>query len=862
MLKAILLKTEYLTNPLGIDIVRPEFAWNLVGDSKKQTAYEIIAAHTKEELDKASYVWSSGKVSSASMTHVPYGADVRSRERIYWKVRVWDEHDVAGEWSETAFFEMGLLERQDWKAEWICGDYEPKPGERYPVDEFSKTFQIPAFVKARMYITACGIYETSLNGMKVGDMVLTPGVTSYEKRIQYQVYDITKQLQSGVNRWDISLGDGWFRGKQGVFGATNVFGTQTCALGQIEITGTDGTTTYIGTDGSFRWSNDGPVRFNDMKDGETIVAALSPSYKGQARVTEWETLLCCSNNVPVKEKETFKPTVLLTPDGSTVLDFGQVIAGYPQFSIQGKQGHTVVLTMGEMLDSEGNFTLSNVVQEYDYAPDYCDDSRFQTIIYSCGSEARETWKPKFCIQGFRYVKLDNWPEPVQADHFTAIAVYSDMEQTGQFSCSSPYLEKLVNNTLWSMKGNFLDVPTDCPTRERAAWTGDAQLFFHAGRYFMDFTAFFRKWMQDVFDDQAADGKVYNIVPRVAPHGEGFDYVEGSSGWIDAGILIPYRYWKTYGDLKQLANWYEPMTKLADFMINRMGDTSDPDLDQKLEPSEHRQYIVTTGFHFGEWNEPDREELVSGLPKYEEATAYLAYSLNCLSQISDALGKQKDASKYFKVSERAKAAYQYYFVKNGTISTNKMAKLVRPLALDLLDQDMRKNVEHELISLVREREHHVGTGFLSTPFILKALSDAGYVDDAYQMLEKEDYPSWIYQIKQGATTIWENWNGEASRNHYSNGAVCDWIFNTVCGINLAGENQFLISPQPGGSLTEAYLTYQSIYGKVSCSWRKESAHYVYWIEIPAGCQAEINIQGVEPQVVEAGKHCFKPSVQAL
>lgn len=862
MLKAILLKTEYLRNPVGIDMIHPEFGWNLEGDSKRQTAYEIKAAHTEDELNTGVCVWESGKVSSASMTHIPYGATLHSRERIYWKVRIWDEHDTVGEWSETAFFEMGLLERADWKGKWISGDYEPKPGERYPVDLFRKTFHVPAFVKARMYITACGLYETSLNGVKVGDLVLTPGLTSYEKRVQYQVYDITEQLHSGENLWNISLGDGWFRGKLGVFGATNVFGTRTCVLAQIEITDTDGNITYIATDGSFSWCNDGPVRFNDMKDGETIDAAAVPSYQGQARETEWDAVLCCSNNVPVKEKEVLRPTVLTTPDGSTVLDFKQVIAGYPEFSIQGTKGHTVVLTMGEMLDEEGNFTLSNLVQEHEFAPEYCDDSRFQTIVYSCGSEHRETWKPKFCIQGFRYVKLDNWSETVKAEHFKAIAVYSDMEVTGEFTCSSPDLEQLVNNTLWSMKGNFLDVPTDCPTRERAAWTGDAQLFFNAGRYFMDFSAFFRKWMQDVFDDQAPDGKIYNIVPRVAPHGEQFDYVEGSSGWIDAGILIPYRYWKTYGDLRMPARWYASMKRLADFMISRMGDTSDPDLDQKLEPSDHRKYIVTTGFHFGEWNEPGVDMTAVTLPKFEEATAYLVYSLNCFSEMAEALGELEDAKQYREISQRAKEAYQYYFVEQGTIVSTKMAKFVRPLALDLLDSDMKKNVEQGLIQLVREREHHVGTGFLSTPFLLEVISEAGYLDDAYQMLEKEDYPSWLFEVKQGATTIWENWNGDSSRNHYSNGAVCEWIFNTVCGIRLAGENRFVISPQPGGSLTEAAFTYQSIYGKVSCSWRKEGNRYTYQIDVPAGCQAQINIPGMERANVQAGKHDFEVLEKSL
>ena len=856
MLKATNLKTEYLKNPIGIDIRKPKFGWNLEGDSKKQTAYALKAAHSEEELENDNCFWESGKVDSDSITHICYGAAVCSRERIYWKVRIWDEKSTVGDWSETAFFEMGLLEAQDWKAKWVCGDYEPKMGERYPVDEFRKSFKITDFSKARLYITACGLYETKLNGEKVGNQILTPGCTSYDKRVQYQVFDIREQLQCGENVWDISLGDGWFRGKLGVFGATNVFGNRTSVIAQIELTKEDGTIEYIITDDSHSWCNDGSIRFSDMKDGETVDASCKPSYQGKAYITDWKGKLCCSNNVPVREKETFTPVVITTTDGSSVLDFGQNIAGYVEFSIKGSKGHTAKMIMGEMLDEEGNFTLSNLVKVFDFAPEYCDDSRFQTYLYTCGSEMREHWKPKFCAQGFRYVKLENWPEKIMPKNFKAIAVYSEMEETAVFSCSSKDIEQLVKNTLWSMKGNYLDVPTDCPTRERAAWSGDAQLFFDTGCYFMDFTAFFRKWMQDMFDDQAPDGKVYNIVPRVAAH-EGMSLnVEGSSGWTDAGVLIPFRYWQHYDDVELLKMWFEPMKKLVDFMAARMGDASDPDLDKKLPPSEYRKYIVTTGFHFGEWNEPNMDGTnLLELPKYEEATAYLIYSLKCFAQIAKIIGKSKDAEKYLAISENAKKAYQYYFTENNCITSSRMCKYVRPLALDLLDDNTKKNVEKELIKMVREDGHHIGTGFLSTPFILKVLSDAGYLEDAYQMLENDDYPSWIYEIRQGATTVWENWNGDASRNHYSNGAACDWIFNTICGISIKAKNRFLIAPKPGGSLTEASLLYRSIYGEVSCSWKKDEQYYIYRIHVPAGCDAEIVLKGMGKMLVTAGDYIY-------
>lgn len=862
MLKAMKLRTEYLKNPLGIDIIRPRLGWNLEGDSKKQTAFEIRAAHSEEELKKEILVWESGKIVSFSMQHHEYGAELRSREQVYWQVRVWDEEDRAGDWSDAAAFEMGLLKRTDWKAQWISGDYEARTDQRYPADEFRKVFEIKKteeIVKARLYITACGIYESHLNGFRVGNQVLTPGLTSYDTRNHYQVYDVTELLQSGNNTWDISLGDGWFRGKMGAFGASYVYGDTTCVLGQLEIVLKDGITKTIITDENFTWSNDGPVQFNDMKDGESIIGERIPSYSGKAKVTEWKSILCCSNCVPVMEQEKFYPEIRMTPDGSTVLDFGQNLAGYMAFSVQGSKGCTVKMQMGEMLDEEGNFTVKNLITEDTtaaFVPDYCDDSRFQTIVYTCGSNQREYWKPKFCVQGFRYVKLENWPEEVKPEHFQAIAVYSDMDVTADFHCSSENIEKLVGNTLWSMKGNFLAVPTDCPTRERAPWLGDAQLFFDTGCYFMDFTAFFRKWIRDIFDDQALDGKVYNIVPRCDAHGGMNEFVEGSSGWTDAGILIPYRYWKHFNDKKIVRDCYESMKRLADFMVSRMGDTSDLELDQKLAPSDYRKYIVTTGFHFGEWNEPGSSTMDVTLPKYEEATAYLSYTLRCFSEMAEAVGETEDAKKYFEISENVKKAYQYYFIREDKVDSARMCQYVRPLALGLTNEKSRKNVQTGLSRMVRENGYHVKTGFLSTPFILNMLSEADDTEAAYRMLENEEYPSWIYEIKQGATTVWENWDGVASRNHYSNGACCDWIFNTVCGIRMNGENRFVIAPQPGGSLSEASLEYQSLYGKVGCSWKKEGEDVVYEVEVPAGCEAEVKFAWCESQIFEAGKYTFR------
>lgn len=858
MMRAYRLRTADLYDPIGIDIQHPLLSWNLEGGGKYQSGYEIRAAHSVRELEAGETIWSTGKVASSKMTNIPYEPVLCSREKVVWSVRVWDEEDREGEWSKPAYFEMGLLDVRDWTAKWITGDYLPEKGTRYPADEFRKEFTVKdRVVCARLYITACGVYETYLNGRRVGSQILTPGSTTYEKRIHYQTYDVTDQVISGRNVWTAALGDGWFRGKGGAFGASYIFGDTTCLLGQLEITYQSGQQETIITDETFGWSNDGMVRFNDMKDGETIDFSRAPSFGGKARCVRWETKLCCSNNVPVTEHERFRPEVIHTPDGSLVLDFKQNLAGYVKFRVKGPRGHMASMQMGEMLDENGNFTVRNVITEdtsSPYIPEYCDDSRFQTVnlILSGG---RDEYKPRFSIQGFRYVKLDNWPEEAVPENFEAVAVYSDLEVLSEFHSSNQALEKLVQNTLWSTKGNFLDVPTDCPTRERSAWLGDAQLFFDTGCYFMDMSAFFRKWIRDIYDDQGEDGKVYNIVPRCESHGGMNGYVEGSSGWTDAGILLPYRHFLQYGDRNVIEGVYANMRRLIDFLCSRMGDTSDPELDDKLPDSPYRNYIVTTGFHFGEWNEPDTSTMSVMEPKYEVATAYLAYSLSCFSEMAGWLGREEESRECAELAGKVKEAYRYYFLKDGRIRSRRMCELVRPAALGLVEGEARKQAIDDLAGLVRESAYHIGTGFLSTPFVLPVLSEGGYNEEAYRMLENREYPSWLYEVEQGATTVWENWDGVASRNHYSNGAVCFWIFQTACGIRVAGENHFRISPVVGGESGSMEYAYRSKYGKVYCSWEKRGEHVYYRIEIPAGCTAEICLTGQEQGSFDAGVYEF-------
>lgn len=862
-MKAVRLKTAYLHNPVGIDLPQPKFSWNLSGEGQRQTGYEIRAAHSEEDLTAGRYVWESGVVESDSMLHNPYGRCLASRERIFWQVRIRDEIGNMGPWSEVAAFEMGLLRKEDWTAQWISGNYESKREVRYPADYFRRKFDVEHAKHARLYITACGVYEAMLNGRHVGIQILTPGFTSYDKRVQYQTYDVSDYLEEGENILEIVLADGWFRGCLGAEQQSCVYGSQTAVLAQLEWEDVQGKRHTLVTDDSFEWCNDGPVRFADLMCGERIDASRLPSYTGCAKVIQWDVRVSAPNNVPVTEHEHFKPMVIHTPDGSIVLDFGQNIAGYVAFEIEAEAGREVCLTMGEKLDKQGNFTLDNILQEITFQEDTRDFSEFQKISYVCRGGKKEYYKPKFCIQGFRYVLLSNWPYEPKPEDFTAIAVYSDMEQCMEFFSSSDDCNKIVNNTFWSMKGNFLDVPTDCPTRERSAWSGDAQLFFNAGCYFMDVSAFFRKWIQDMFDDQASDGKIYNIVPRSGVHGGPNEYVEGSAGWTDAGILIPYRYWKQYGDVDILKQYYGQMKRLADFLLSRRGVEDvpaipgAPSLDEKLPPSEYRKYMVTTGFHFGEWTEPDIDVVEAMMDTSEEATAYLIYSLRCMAEIAEVTGHCEDSAMYTQYADESQAAYLHYHLPDDTVSSRRMCKYVRPLALGLLEGNSKakRNVQQGLTALAEQRKYHVGTGFLSTPFLLDELTRAGSVDDAYKTLLNEEYPGWVHEIREGATTVWENWDDDASLNHYSKGAVCEWIFRTVCGIRIEKENRFCIAPLPGGGLSFAGGTYMSPYGAVSCEWHRTKKEVQYQISIPVGCSARIELPDGSIHEAVSGIYCF-------
>ena len=829
-MKAIRLKTEHLFSPVGVDFKKPRLFWNCE-DGILQTAYQIVASDDDENI-----LLDTGKVLSSSMFYKWDGADIPSKTKVIWKVRLWDENDTIGEYSET-FFETGI---DTFKANWITGNYKVNRKKRYPVDCFRKTFNTNDIKKARLYISACGLYSCNINDLKVGDFCLAPGITDYKKRIQYQTYDVTNLLKDGENNISIELADGWYRGSCGAWGLKNQYGSETKLLAELHIYKNDGTVDIIISDDSWNYSNDGPFRFADIQDGEIVDANMIPSYREKAKLTKHNVIPSASNNVYVKEHETLDAVLIKTPTNKKVLDFKQNIAGYISFKINAKRGQVIKFRFGEMLDENGEFTQKNI---------QCSSSKLTTplqeIIYTC-KEGINEYKTKFAFFGFEYVLLETDVD-INPNDFKAIAVYSDMERTIDFNSSNILLNKFVENTIWSTKNNHLDLPTDCPTRERHGWTGDAQIFCSTASYLFDYYPIAKKYLNDVYDWQKKNG----CLPQVAPSG-GVDFymtfMNGSVGWADVGVIMPYVLYKQYNDIEILRKYYVGMEKYAKFMINRCGMWGGP-YAKRVPIKKYKKYLCNCGQSYDEWAEPQDVYVMNFMdfagPHPEVSTAYTAFIMDLMIEISDILDEKENINLYKEYSKGCRNAYREMIKLNKfSIDTDRQAKLVRPLAFNLLDEKDIEFAKKRLIKALDNYKWRLGTGFLSTPLILDELTKID-VKYAYKLLENEEMPGWLFMPKNGATTIWESWEGQKAKgsgvgslNHYSKGAMCRWLFDTMCGIKVDSENHFIIKPLIGGHFTYASTSYNSIYGMVKSSWKIENKKIIYEITVPSNCDATI------------------------
>ena len=848
-MKAYRLRTERLYSPIGIDERTPLLSW-LDEGLGFQKSYRVECYRNSE------LIWSHEEESSKM--NVRYsGPSLNSRDIVSWRVSLRDDKEW-GEWSDFSSFEMGLLDKADWKAKWIMGDYKPQKNVSHAVDCFKKEIKVKSGIKkARLYATASGVYKAYINGCEVGDFYMAPGHTDYRKRIYYQTYDVTSMLKSGNNTIYLDLADGWYRGSCGAWGLKNQYGVETKFILQLEVENEKGEMETFISDSSWLWSNDGSIKEADNKDGEVVDANLTPSYSKKAKETEYPLCPISSNSVRVVKKEEFTPTKSKAPDGATLFDFGQNIAGIIELDFEAKGGEELTITCGELLDKDGNLTLKNI---------QCSNKKkttpLQRIKYKA-KKGRNQWSMCFSVFGFQYAEVRGDIE-LKESEIKAIAVYSDLERTGWFESSNILLNKFVEATVWSTKGNSLDIPTDCPTRERHGWTGDAQIFYNTASYLFDYNTFSKKYIADVFDWQKKDGKL----PQIAPYG-GVDFymssMDGSVGWSDVGVLIPYRQWKKYGDDSLIKKYYINMKKYALFMINRCN---------KFTPLRHKvkirgkakKYLVNYGQSYGEWAEP--EEVFPNhwtnviLPHPEESTAYTSFIMSHMIEIAEYLGKTEDIALYKEYRDGCREAYkELVHLPSYSLDTDRQAKLVRPLYMHLLDEKDEKYAKERLIKALEDYGWRLGTGFLSTPFILYVLSDIN-VEYAYKLLENEEMPGWLYMTKNGANTIWESWEGTsaqsgiASLNHYSKGAVVEWLFDSMCGIRIKGENEFDIFPKPGGNFSYAKAKYNSEYGTVESGWEKKNGKVIYHIGVPCNTKAYLKLPKGGEEILTSGDYVFE------
>ncbi len=847
-MRAFHLRTEHMKNPMGLMIEHPLLSWQCE-PGMMQTAYRI------QVFEEESLVWDSGKTDSDRI-QANYPGELQARMMLSWKVLLWNESGAPGEWSDTAFFETGL-EKKDWAARWIDPEENTEPDVRKPAGYLKKRFTLQQSGAARLYCTAHGLYCACLNGKRIGEDVLTPGCDEYTKRLAYQVYDVTDLLVEGENQIEVILGDGWYRGCNGIDGVRNLFGGDLSFLAQLEIAGKP----VLVTDESWEASSDGPIRLCDLELGEIYDARME-------QITAWHPVrvhefgyeaLVAANSVPVREHEVFQGTWIKTPSGETVCDFGQNLAGYTELRVNAKAGQKIVLVHGETLDENGNFTIAN------FQPGDRNQSGGikQEIEYIC-KDGQNVYKPSFSIFGYRYVKVVS-EIPTEDIELLSHAVYSDMEETAAFTCSDEAVNRLFYNSIWSMKSNFCDVPTDCPTRERAGWTGDAGVFAPTGSMLMDCYPVFRKWLANVRVNQHEDGKMAYISPTNGKGSQISEMFSASVGWGDASVLVPYALYRTYGDAAILEENYDMMKKWVDFLTERAKQSRTPD---PFADNPYQDYIINTGMDYGEWCEPGANVMETmqrafafGQP--EVATAYFANSARLLGEIADVLGHKEDCLHYRELAKKARLAYQSICVKDGHIASERQCEYVRPIAFGLLEPEQEAQAAADLNALVIKNGYHLNTGFLSTPYLCEVLAGHGYTGTAYRLLLQRECPGWLYAVEKGATTIWETWDGiredgtvHDSLNHYSYGAIAGWLLSGVCGIKYTGES-LVLAPVVDKQLAYARAKFDSPRGQIVSEWEYDSKTdgFRYHFEIPGNVRAKIVLPDGREQMVTSGVYDF-------
>jgi len=842
---------EHHRDALGVGKSRPRLSWIVATEVMgwRQAAYEIETYGSDGRLHAR-----TNRVESDQSVLVPWPfAPLSSRERLPVRVRVWGIDGHRSAWSALAPVEAGLLHAHDWAARFVAPDWEEDITRPQPCPLLRREFNVRADVRsARLYVTALGVYEIQLNGTTVGDHVLAPGWTSYHHRLRYQTFDVTTLLSEGRNAIGAILGDGWYRGRLGFDGGRrNIYGDRLALLAQLEINYADGTTERIFTDETWRAAR-GPILASDIYDGEIYDARLerigwsAPGYDDHdwvavRQLSRGLVTLVAPSGPPVRRTELVAPVAITTsPSGRTIIDFGQNLVGRLRLTVCGEAGQTVTLRHAEVLENGELCTRPLRTAK-------------ATDRYILRGGGVETWEPRFTFHGFRYAEVEGWPGTLQAGDVRAVVCHSDLERTGWFECSDPLINRLHENVVWSMRGNFLDVPTDCPQRdERLGWTGDILAFAPTACFLYDTAGFLTSWLADLAAEQAATGVVPFVVPNILPLSP-----VPAAAWGDAAVIVPWVLYQRYGDTGILAAQFDSMRAWVDLVATLAG----------------KGRLWDRGFQFGDWLDPSApaDKPGAGLTNpHVVATAYFARSAEVLGQAAGVLGRADDNAHYLQLAAEIREAFDAeYATPAGRVISDSATAYTLALQFGLLrDPARRKHAGVRLAALVRNSGYHISTGYVGTPLVCDALCSAGEYDTAFHLLNQRGCPSWLYPVTMGATTMWERWdslrpdgsvnpNQMTSFNHYALGAIADWLHRTVGGLAPAspGYRHLDIRPQPGGGLTHARARHITPYGLAESGWTIEAGQIEVAVVVPPNAEATVTLPGsnAEPIEVGAGTH---------
>ena len=826
-------------NPLGFHDATPTFSWLLPDGTKSQSAYQIV-------INKGAEKWDSGWVESDQSVLVPYqGQPISSREQIDWKVRFKDDAGKESKWSETANFELGLLSKADWTAKWIR-PADPAPDEIEKVALFRRPFNIDGKIKhARLYVTARGVFEVKLNGEKVGRDHFANGFTSYANRLDCVTYDIKRQLKTGQNSLDALLGYGWYAGRFGWRGQRQVYGKYPELLLQLEITLEDGSRQTIVSDENWQGTMAGPILSSSIYDGEHFDArknwsdfqpVKSEANLGDARIVP-------KPFSPVREIQTLATREISEPEPNRfVFDLGQNMVGWPRLKIPVAKDQTVTIRFAEMLNPDGTVHTKN----YRAAK--------STNSYTASKSQDIVWEPKFTFHGFRYVELSGLPEGVKpaTEWVTGVVLHSDIPKIGNFESSHEKLNQLQSNIEWGQRGNFLDIPTDCPQRdERAGWTGDAQAFGPTAMFNFDCRAFWKSWLDSMRDDQNKNGKIPHVIPALNKQG-------GSPGWVDAATFIPWEYYVRTGDKEVLSDNYQMMTKLVGWYRRQTVDGLIPKIRG-----------------FGDWLQPYAKDQRGDTPHSLLALAFYGRSCQIVADSALILGKAEDATKFAAEADSIRATFaKHYFDDNGKLQNapETQTAYLLAIAFDLIPDAKKELATKNLARLIDAADGHLRTGFLGTPYIVSVMDQMGQQDVALSLLFKETYPSWFYSINQGATTMWERWNSYSKKdgfsgdnmnslNHYAYGAIGQWMYERIAGLApdpaKPGYKHFFVRPIFPQQLQWARASLETAYGTAASHWKRDNGTVVLEVTVPPNTTATIEFpDGRDSETVEAGTHRFE------